>query len=93
MIPRLIRDEIGVVPVPTVHATPTTGMNDRPDACSGLSEAQRRRRNRQVSSSRYFSVCPSLTHSFLFFFIVKHNEELCGSENFLTPISSLYGMP
>eukprot|EP00112_Aurelia_sp_Birch-Aquarium-sp1_P025355 Seg84.2 transcript_id=Seg84.2/GoldUCD/mRNA.D3Y31 product="hypothetical protein" protein_id=Seg84.2/GoldUCD/D3Y31 len=48
VIPRLIRDEIGVVPVPTVHATPTNSNDDRPDACSGLSSAQRRRRNRQL---------------------------------------------
>ena len=94
VIPRLIHDEIGVVHVPTVHATPTTSMNGRPDACSGLSAAQRRRRNRQVSSNRYLSVRPSLTHSFLFCFIAKLNdEELCGSETFLTLISSLYGMP
>lgn len=42
VIPQLIRDEIGVVSVPTVHAMPTN-MNDRLDACSGLSSAQRRR--------------------------------------------------
>ena len=50
IMPRLIRDEVGILPVPTVHATPTN-MND--DACSGLglSSAQRRRRNRQVSSA------------------------------------------
>ena len=29
VMPRLIRDEVGVVAVPTVHATPTN-MNDRP---------------------------------------------------------------
>lgn len=92
VIPRLIRDEIGVVPVPTVHATPTNSNDDRPDACSGLSSAQRRRRNRQVSSASLFDRY-SIIYPFLSIFsIVELHLEFCKSKKLLTLISSLYGM-
>ena len=60
VIPRLIRDEIGVLPVPTIHSTPKMTLTDRPDPSSGLSAAQRRRGNRQVSgisTLHWSSIC------------------------------------
>ena len=60
VIPWLIRDEIGVLPVPTIHSTLNTTVTDRPDASSGLSAAQRRRQSCQVSGSLNFALVQHL---------------------------------
>ena len=49
VLPRLLRDEIGVVPVPTVHAIPQNQYGG-PENYAGPSTSHARRRNRQASN-------------------------------------------